>query len=711
MDPRFSFRKGYDTDLLILRSLFALNPATNQPISSMYLLTTDGIGGLNWESATQYLSSATGVPNLLSSLRTFSTNISTNSGVLNAWSTSLLTNAVSTNSVSTAAVTLSTLTLFDLVNNSRQILTASNAQLYLNGAAIVAGSGISLAQLTSSVTGLGTAGYVSTPSVTSSFVSTTRGLGTAGYLSTPSLLSSVQGLGTAGYISSAQFNALSNFVFDPVRYISTGNLLSTTDSLLSYVQNFTAGGDISSFVVYGTANFYSTLSIGTLFIDSQDVSTLSTAVGGTFETLSSSLGYNEYGWATSTQLQSSIVGLGGTGIISTGQLVSSLIGLGTLGYISSPQLTSTTAGTVDNLFPPLFASTLQGLGTAGYISSSQLTSTSQGLNGLVLPPLFASTVQGLGTARYISSTQLTSTTAGITGNVFAPNYASTVEGLGTAGYISSSQLISSINGLGGTGLVSTGQLVSTIIGLGTVGYVSTGSLVSTSAFLFSTGTYLSTGNLISTTRGLLGSFSIVNSGNIYIAGGATLNVTNANSIIYLSSFLNSTITYRGNNGTLTGSNTTSQLYFSTANLQLDSFSSYITATSVVSIDAYPTFLFDRLAYTLSDWNANVAKVPQRIFMSTFVQFGRNYFSSQMSQTMMYPIAYDSNTSNTFNQPIRISLPGSLVTATYAQQPYTLNHYLPNGISFGTTNGFSNSNITVFFGSTNSVFLSIQNLPT
>ena len=125
MDPRFSFRRGYDTDLLILRSLFALNPTTNLPISSSYLLTTDGQGGLEWESAVQYFSSAFGINNLQSTLNTFSTNISTNSGVLNGWSTNLITNAISTRTVSSGQLTASTLTLFDILNNSNYSLVLS----------------------------------------------------------------------------------------------------------------------------------------------------------------------------------------------------------------------------------------------------------------------------------------------------------------------------------------------------------------------------------------------------------------------------------------------------------------------------------------------------------------------------------------------------------------------------------------------------------
>ena len=84
---------------------------------------------------------------------------------------------------------------------------------------------ISTASLTSTVRGLGTAGYISTASLVSTFsasgglfASTIIGLGTAGYISTASLVSTfsasgglfastVRGLGTAGYISTASLTS------------------------------------------------------------------------------------------------------------------------------------------------------------------------------------------------------------------------------------------------------------------------------------------------------------------------------------------------------------------------------------------------------------------------------------------------------------------------------------------------------------------------
>ena len=47
MDPAWIGR-SFDTDLLIFRSLFAIDSNTNLPVSTQYILATDGIGGLQW---------------------------------------------------------------------------------------------------------------------------------------------------------------------------------------------------------------------------------------------------------------------------------------------------------------------------------------------------------------------------------------------------------------------------------------------------------------------------------------------------------------------------------------------------------------------------------------------------------------------------------------------------------------------------------------
>jgi hypothetical protein len=44
-----------------------------------------------------------------------------------------------------------------------------------------------------------------------------------------------------------------------------------------------------------------------------------------------------------------------------------------------------------------------------------------------------------------------------------------------------------------------------------------------------------------------------------------------------------------------------------------------------------------------------------------------------------------------------------------QNPYTLTHTLPGAVSYQTNIGFRSENLSLFFPSTNSYFLTIQNL--
>ena len=285
-------------------------------------------------------------------------------------------------------------------------------------------SGLTQLQLVSTVDGLGQI-YTSTSAagVTGDqLYSTVRNLGTAGYISSAQLQSTVRNLGTAGYISSAQ--------------------------LQSTVRNLGSAGYISS-----------------------------------------------------SQLTSTVTGLSGS---AGGQGVSSLFGVVSSGLSTIALFTSNTSNyflpTLSNNYSTNLQSTVEGLGTAGYISTSQLFSTVSGIGtggGGLSPSQLISTTEGLGTAGYISTSQLFSTVAGIGtgggGGLSPSQLISTTEGLGTAGYISTSQLFSTVAGIGtGGGGLTPNQLISTTEGLGTAGYVSTSQLaayVSTQIQLNPSGTY------------------------------------------------------------------------------------------------------------------------------------------------------------------------------------------------------------------------------
>jgi len=368
------------------------------------------------------------------------------------------------------------------------------------------------------------------------------------------------------------------------------------------------------------------------------------------------------------------------------QIVSTVIGLGTIGYVSTPALLNlvSTANLVGLISTPNLAnlvstsffnaaigSTINGLGNSGYISSQQLISTTGGVTNQLF-----STSLGL----YTFAAQATITQGILT---------STTVGLGSIGYVSSPALVNLISTANVLNMVSTSyfesKLISTVEGLGSAGYVSSSQL-------------------ISTTKSLLNSLYIVNAGNIYINGqGVTLSISTSQNIIYLSSILMSSITYSGTNGSILGTGATTPnnyLTFTSANLPLDQMSSYITANSRVTIDAYPSYLFNSLG---------LATGGIGLYMSTFIKgVGANYLSSQMSQSRFY-VSNTSPNSNEFNQPIRFSVPGSVVQGFYGNAPFTLGHYIPNAISYLTAQGFTSSNVNIFYSSTNSLFFSIQNL--
>lgn len=399
----------------------------------------------------------------------------------------------------------------------------------------------------------------------------------------------------------------------------------------------------------------------------------------------------------------------------TKDLVVSISSLSTLigqAYISS------------GIYTPQLTSTLEGLGTFGYVSTSQLQSTVQGLgtSGYISTPQLVSTTAWFQDAsRYVSTGALVSTTAGLMG--FA-QVISTVEGLGTVGYVSSLSLASSLKSTV-TGIVSTTmfssfystlvpqfitplQLTSTISSLGTLGYVSTSQLTSTVSWLTDPSRYVSTGNLVSTTIGISTNmkttFYIDNGGNFNILGG-TLIVSSAQSVVFLSTFVLSSLTYQGQNGSVVptrypDATTGNHMLFSTAKIRFDIFSSYITSVSRVNLELYPTFVFPRLNTGATDYSL--------IEMSTLLQYGTSYLSPVVNN-WVYAGEQANGFGNPFQQPIRFQIPGSVLKGNYLND-YVVVHNLVSSVTSNLAPGFVNSNIQVRFGSTNSVILSIQNLP-
>lgn len=216
----------------------------------------------------------------------------------------------------------------------------------------------------STVEGLGSAGYISTPGggggiTTGNLLSTVGGLGSAGYISTAgggittaNLLSTVQGLGSAGYISTPGGGG----------GITTTNLLSTVEGLATagYVSSFSLRSTVAGL---GTAGYLSTLSLQS--------SLVSTVFGFDRNILAPSL-------------ISTVKGLGSSDYISSLSLQSSLVstvrGLGTNpGTILDSQIASTLQ------YSPYFSSVKLGY-RAGF--------TTQGNNAIAIGNIAGSNTQG-----------------------------------------------------------------------------------------------------------------------------------------------------------------------------------------------------------------------------------------------------------------------------------------------------------------------------
>lgn len=211
----------------LFRSLLAVDPITNFPISTSYILSTDGIGNISWQNSLYNLSSYGQnigyLPSTINMLTTYMSNIS--SGVLpGSLSTPNLTSTVT--GLGTTGY-ISSQTLYSTINGLGSLGYISSALLGSTLQGLGTYGYISTLSLNSTVQGLGSVGYVSSSSLRSSLV----GLGNLGYVSSASLTSSLNGLATLGYVStSGVLNLFSNL---GSYYVSTASLVSTTTFILS----------------------------------------------------------------------------------------------------------------------------------------------------------------------------------------------------------------------------------------------------------------------------------------------------------------------------------------------------------------------------------------------------------------------------------------------------------------------------------------------
>jgi hypothetical protein len=475
------------------------------------------------------------------------------------------------------------------------------------------------------------------------------------------------------------------YALDPLTnaYISSGKILVTdglggtswNDSLSTLT---IAGGPILNNLP-STIQYFST----TIYANTQafsGLSSMSTDMYHAISSLSTAIGLNLPGGVTQTQLFSTVRGLGSSGYVSTPDVYAIIS--------STTALASVGSNTVSSIAGQLSNFNIYDISTINSVIQSQTTSSIIGLGsvGYLSTPALTSSMQGIGSLGYISS---------------YATLISTVGGLGTAGYVSTASLVSTVANLqqfyNSNSGVTNVSLISTINGIGSLGYVSTSSLISTTESLFNSRTNV----------------RFDTTGSVTTVGG-TNTFFNTTTVVYISSFLMSSMTYSGNQGQqFNATNVPGLIHdmqFSTASINLAGFSNYIASNSRVTIDIYPNIAFSKLATGAS----NIAVLP----ISTFLQLGQVYLlsttvTSYLNVTntrVLLESGIYVDSSNFFTTPIKIPVPTGSISNF--GNPYSVVHYMPSSLNNGIFQNALHSNVvTPFFGSTGSVFVSVQNLPT
>jgi 3-dehydroquinate dehydratase len=668
-----SSRKTYDTDIITLRRIFAVSPATNAPIPSGNILATTSHG----EAAYVDPYSIPGISQLSTALLSLPSTISTSVAGIGGVSQLLAGSGIS--------------------------LSPTNGIGIVTLTATGGGGSVTTANLTSTVIGLGTAGYlssaigvaaipgglvstanladlVSTSYFTSQLASTIIGLGTAGYLSSAvaaipgdlvstsylatQLGSTVIGLGTAGYLSTipTSLQSLS---------ISTGNIFTSSVMLIDTTVGFGYTGFANELIV----------SSGNLLLNNSFLSgggggggAVSQLIGGTNITISPP---------------------GGTGVVTiNGAAAPSLAG-----FVSTANLANLVS---TSYFTSQLTSTVIGLGTLGYLSSAIGSAVIPG--GLVSTANLANLVSTVNLAGLVSTANLSGlvSTANLANLVstsyFTSQLTSTIIGLGTAGYLSTipnslqTRTIST-----GTVFTSSVMLIDTTIGFGYTGFVN--------QLIVSSGTLLLNNNSLSGGSGGGGAVSQILGGtNITISppGGTGIVTINGASIPALEGLV-STANLAG---LVSTSYLTNQLASTVIGLGTAGYISSAVATIPGGLVSTAN-----LADLVS--TANLADLVSTANLADLVSTNSSYFNSQITSTVigLGTVGYLSSATGGG------VIPGGLVsTANLADLVSTT--YLLNGIEFSSLSNesarlnFSSifvNNVPILFDQYGNLSLSFQTL--
>ena len=369
--------------------------------------------------------------------------------------------------------------------------------------------------------------------------------------------------------------------------------------------------------------------------------------------------------------------------------------LGSIGYVSTATLSTVMGETISTLSqsPSTVSSLMPSLSTFQYANSSTISTLVASINESSM-----STIASLSDLGYVTSTNLFSTVAGLGSIGYAStsiDLTSTVTGLGSIGYVSTATLNNKFDTLGNW-YVSSLSLASTVGGLSTFGYV----------------TNINLSTAIEGISAMKNSIRFDTVTNVTVIGG-TNTFTDTGNIIYVSTFYQSSMAYSGPQWgvPITGNMTTpNDMEFSTAVIRLDAVSSFINSNSRITVDVFPTLAFTKLG--------TGATAPAMLYISTMLKAGpTTLLYSTTTTSALYAgttqMSFEGNpslrvdSSNIFNQPIRLTIPYG--TALDFSKQFTLYHYMPSSIQKNLLQNALHSNIvTPFFGSTGSIFVSVQN---
>lgn len=257
-------------DITIFRSLLGIDPKTNYPISTNYILSTDGFGDLQWQNVLDNISSQNFYLGYLPS------TINGLSNQVVAFSTGQLPGTLSTpNLTSTVSWLIDPIRYIssgNLISTTQSIINGTFFNSLVTDANNNLGSigYISSSQLQSTVVGLGTFGYVSSSTIYSTltglgtlgYVSTSylnniiNNLGSSNYISTASLVSSINNLGSLGYVSSASLFSSINSVNNALFSTTTDILENKQNIYLNATGSLVLGGSNINVTISTVTNFY-----------------------------------------------------------------------------------------------------------------------------------------------------------------------------------------------------------------------------------------------------------------------------------------------------------------------------------------------------------------------------------------------------------------------------------------------------------------------